>query len=880
MAAGDTLQLRGGTYSQVLRPTDYTHPNGTDYGSGAVTVMGYPNETAILTHQIDFNWTSGLHHWIFKNFTFDGTSQAQANGTSEMFYGGQSVHHVRFDNVTARRDHITWPGDGVCEACGVAFQGECDACEVINSRITGWEYGFYITGTNWKVDKNTIYDQEGYGVHIYNSNQTNVSGNVVSNNFVYDNGRTMAHHTTSAGIVVSSGSNNIVVNNVVSGQVNTIAGIQVGGNSTNNQVLNNTVYGNNGPGIAIDAGANSAKVTNNLIYNNVGDNIVNSGSGTSFATNLCDATRPGTANCAATTTDPKFVNAGARDFQLQPGSPALNVGTTLAAVPTDITGTTRPQPPTGPSAFYDIGAYEAAGTSTPPSASVRYMAPSGASDSNTCEQSKNRSTAKANFGGANGALACMSPGDTLYLVGGTYNQGIRVPLPSGTSAAAVMTIASAPNETAVLAPNDNQVLDIPWDANKQYITFDRLVLDCTPGGDQCGAVYVGRGNHHIRFTNVEIKSNYNTVVRPENSAGIAISGAGDTIVLQNCNIHGFQRYGAYITGTNWVFDGCEVHHNGAYGLHIYNQGDTTVSGNIVRNSFVHHNSMIPGLGGAGSSGILLSSGSNNQAYNNVVYSNGEGNSNNIAGIQVGNSVDALVYNNTIYGNSGRCITMDSGSTGTKVKNNLCFTNGNPAEIVNDGATTDFSKNLCESPGGTGCDLVTTNPLFVNPTATPPDFRLNPGSPALDVGTNLPTAVPTDILGRGRPQPPGGIYDIGAYEMVSGAGRISPGIFYVDINAGVDPPGRTCDAALNNIAAPLHTFQGGRVCLIVAGDTLYLRAGTYTESLATAAQPITAGVSWTTPTKIAAYSNEIVTLRLPPTSDVLVYFNNADSFVSA
>ena len=76
LQAGDTLYLRGGTYAQTLRPTDYGGASGTSY-SHAITIAGYPGETAIVTGVVDFNTTSGLHHIILKDFTLDGTARAQ-----------------------------------------------------------------------------------------------------------------------------------------------------------------------------------------------------------------------------------------------------------------------------------------------------------------------------------------------------------------------------------------------------------------------------------------------------------------------------------------------------------------------------------------------------------------------------------------------------------------------------------------------------------------------------------------------------------------------------------------------------------------------------------------------------------------------------------
>ena len=255
MRAGDTLYLRGGTYAQTLRPTDYGGASGTSY-SNAITIAGYPGETAIVTGVVDFNTTSGLHHWILKDFTLDGTAQAQANGTSGAFYAGASVHHVRLDNMTVRREPGGWPGQ--------AISGECNACEVINSRISGWEYGFYIRGTNWLIHNNEIYGNEGYGVHIYDSGSSRVSGNKVSQNRVHDNGLTLAHGTNSAGILLSSGSDNRATGNTVWGQGHAIAGIQLGRGV--NQVTGNTIYSPQAPCIDEGPGSSGSTVQGNTCH--------------------------------------------------------------------------------------------------------------------------------------------------------------------------------------------------------------------------------------------------------------------------------------------------------------------------------------------------------------------------------------------------------------------------------------------------------------------------------------------------------------------------------------------------------------------------------------------------------------------------------------
>ena len=87
-------------------------------------------------------------------------------------------------------------------------------------------------------------------------------------------------------------------------------------------MYNNTIYNNPyTAGIALSAGS-GAVVRNNIVYQN-GGNIVNgSASAVALSNNL--------------TADPKFVNAGSKDFRLQSTSPAVDAGLVISALASDI----------------------------------------------------------------------------------------------------------------------------------------------------------------------------------------------------------------------------------------------------------------------------------------------------------------------------------------------------------------------------------------------------------------------------------------------------------------------------------------------------------------------------------------------------------------
>src|SRR5215510_14137028 len=77
------------------------------------------------------------------------------------------------------------------------------------------------------------------------------------------------------------------------------------------------------------------------------------------------------------------------------------------------------------------------------------------------------------------------------------------------------------------------------------------------------------------------------------------------------------------------------------------------------------------------------------------------------------------------------------------------------------------------------------------------------------------------------------------------------IYYVDGSAGEDSNEGT-------LLKPFETINRGTQVLR-PGDTLYIRAGTYSESLSNS---IPSGSSWSAPVTVAAYNGEIVTLKPP------------------
>jgi len=113
-----------------------------------------------------------------------------------------------------------------------------------------------------------------------------------------------------------------------------------------------------------------------------------------------------------------------------------------------------------------------------------------------------------------------------------------------------------------------------------------------------------------------------------------------------------------------------------------------------------------------------------------------------------------VYNNTVTRAINQGIYIYDGESSI-VSNNLLYGNGSSPE---------YSGDLHLGGGSGSNNLTGVDPRFVNPAGG--DFRLQPGSPAIDAGMDLRSAgVTTDFEGTPRPQGAG--FDIGADEVGSG-----------------------------------------------------------------------------------------------------------------
>jgi parallel beta-helix repeat protein len=360
LTPGDTLLIQPGTYAEAL---NNSVPGGTSWSAPVIVKAADPSNRPVLrpssnTGSVLYIQNADRQYIIFDGIVFDG---ANVSADASKITSGPT--HIRLMNSEFMN----------AGANGILFSHTSDHeilnCSIHDNGADVGGHGLYIAASRVTVDGTEVYRNNEWGVHVYNGLYPSEAsdGNMIRNSRIHDNGG-FAHNVADSlrgkGMLLGSGSGNTAYNNLVYNNYET--GIQVGDHASNTVVSNNTVYRNaissaivSGGwinGIYVMGDSTNAIIQNNTTYGNGVDAIANLGSGTTLRNNLIG-------------TNPMFVNPNTGDFRLQTGSPAIDAGTTVASVTSDISGVPRPQ-----GGAYDIGAYEyttgAPSVPAPPAAPV------------------------------------------------------------------------------------------------------------------------------------------------------------------------------------------------------------------------------------------------------------------------------------------------------------------------------------------------------------------------------------------------------------------------------------------------------------------------------------------------------------------------------
>ncbi len=256
---GDTLLVGPGTYTEALIDVI---PSGRDW-SAPVTIKALnaaqppivrpsSSQYAERVVQLQNFHGSAVHHIIIDGFVFDGS-----NVQWEVIKISLTAHDIRLLNSEAAYA----PGSGIVIDYTSPGGNFLSGLNVHNNGKTDLDHGIYIAGSYNTVVNSTVYNNAGWGIHVYSSYGP-ISNDAIEANTCFDNARAGGY---GAGIGLYSGANHTAIGNKVWGNHD---GIFVDFGATNALVNGNTVYDNADYGIIIGSQAKSSMVKNNTLYSN------------------------------------------------------------------------------------------------------------------------------------------------------------------------------------------------------------------------------------------------------------------------------------------------------------------------------------------------------------------------------------------------------------------------------------------------------------------------------------------------------------------------------------------------------------------------------------------------------------------------------------
>lgn len=333
------------------------------------------------------------------------------------------------------------------------------------------------------------------------------------------------------------------------------------------------------------------------------------------------------------------------------------------------------------------------------------------------------------------AVSKMVAGDTTYVRGGTYNEGLIRFTRSGTSSAPIKLL----NE-----PGQFPVINCP---------SQRVLLSAAGGGNnRIGWITIEGFEIRNGTEGIRIFNGHDLTIRRNwiHHARKGILGNGTRIVIDRnrINQNGVDPYldqGIYTNGTQFTITNNLIYGNQSFGI--------TLNGSP---SSLYNPSLHAGPEFALSANWII-------ANNTFAYSVNRG------GIVVWGSTcnNARIENNIFYENGVKLASTATQGIefisvtckGIQIRNNLAYASGAGAvRFLGAGATqgTHYTQS--------GNIVNTVNPGFVNAPGTlpsAPNFALTSGSPSINRGLST-TATKTSYTSVTRPQQ--SAYDIGAFEF--------------------------------------------------------------------------------------------------------------------
>jgi uncharacterized repeat protein (TIGR01451 family) len=573
------------------------------------------------------------------------------------------------------------------------------------------------------------------------------------------------------------------------------------------------------------------------------------------------------------TDPPQFVNAGARDFRLQPSSPCIDSGDPDRYPAIDYEGLGR---------YFgsapDMGAYES------------YLGTCFARVSSGRVYTNVQDAVTGAASGSEVQVAGVCTGTGTNVVDINKNLTLRggYTLTNWTDPDPDLYPTILDGETArrVINAGDYDVTIEGFHIRNGYIT----------GTEQFGGgIRLGNGDHVIRQCRVYLNESrddagggihidggtfliehnqiYSNTSADQGGGGVSIWDASSGLIRDNdifanssasCLVNGCGGAGLHIGNGSVRVESNRIYSNtllgyGGGGIHVV-AGSSTIIGNevysntqsgvnggggiyidqassVVERNAVYGNSANASFDPGGGGGIYIEGGTST-VRNNLIYSNTVGtavDTNDLGGGIFRYGGSSTIENNTFYGNQAGTSGSGGGiyinNPGGAIRNNIVANNVNGEGVAPTSVCEycDVWGNTANTLSGTGS--ISVDPLFVQPGV---DFRLQSGSPCRDQADPGNYSV-DDYNGYARPF--GTRADIGAYEYYEGVcyARVGAGQVYSTVQAAI------LTAPTSSLIKVAGRCTGSGTAVAAISKTLTLRGGyTHTNWLTPSTQTILDG----------------------------------------
>jgi parallel beta-helix repeat protein len=389
---GDTVLVMNGEYTYPDPNNNILTINRSGTPDKWITYAAYPGHTPKLKSR---NWQAisvqGVGYIVIEGFTIEGNRDeityeealAQKDNLNSPLTAGNCIGvSTVYNDPNKRSHHIMIRKNTVskCPGAGI-YTNHADYITIEDNVV--YDNAFYSpyatsgisnyqnwnsdqsTGVKMIIRRNVIYRNQNLVPFYYSNSDPNKRNITDGNGIIIDDGRNTQDFSGNKGRPYTG--RTLIENNLV--YENGGRGIHVF-LSDNVDIINNTTYRNSAhpdikEGEITAIWADDVRVYNNIISAR-SDRPANMIAGTpgtpagsetiTFDYNLVYSGTGFTSDQPNNKVgvDPQFVDVDARDFTLQPESPAIDAGSSDPAAPDDLAGARRPQ-----GKGVDIGAYEA-----------------------------------------------------------------------------------------------------------------------------------------------------------------------------------------------------------------------------------------------------------------------------------------------------------------------------------------------------------------------------------------------------------------------------------------------------------------------------------------------------------------------------------------